>query len=45
MINKRLLKREEGMALVITLVITAILAAMVTEFAYGVYTSTASLGN
>lgn len=45
MINKRLLKREEGMALVITLVIAAILTAMVTEFAYGVYTSTASLGN
>lgn len=45
MINKRLLKREEGMALVITLVIAAILTAMVAEFAYGVYTSTASLGN
>ncbi len=45
MINKRLLKREEGMVLVITLVIVAILTAMVTEFAYGVYTSTASLGN
>lgn len=45
MINKRLLKREEGMALVITLVIAAILTAMVAELAYGVYTSTASLGN
>ncbi|MEK6672414.1 MAG: type II secretion system minor pseudopilin GspK [Nitrospirota bacterium] len=45
MMNKRLLKTEKGMALVITLVILVILTAMVTEFSYGVYTSTASLGN
>ena len=34
-----------GMALVLTLMIVAIITAMVVEFAYGIYTSTTSLSN
>ncbi len=38
-------KSEKGVALVLTLVILVVLTAMVTEFAYGVYMTNASLYN
>lgn len=40
-----IMRSEQGMTLVITLVILVIITAMVTEFSYGVYTSTSSLYN
>ncbi|MDA8079419.1 MAG: type II secretion system minor pseudopilin GspK [Nitrospiraceae bacterium] len=40
-----LYKTERGMALVLTLLVVAIITAMVVEFAYGVYVSTSSLHN
>jgi general secretion pathway protein K len=36
---------KDGMALVLTLMIVAIITAMVVEFAYGIYTNTTSLSN
>ncbi len=39
------LRSEKGMALVITLMILVIITAVVVEFSYGVYTTTASLHN
>lgn len=39
------IKSQSGMALILTLMILAILTAMVIEFSYGVYTTTASLNN
>jgi len=41
----RHLRSEKGMALVITLMILVIITAVVVEFSYGVYTTTASLYN
>lgn len=41
----RHLRSEKGMALVITLMILVIITAVVVEFSYGVYTTTASLHN
>jgi general secretion pathway protein K len=41
----RLLVSEKGMALVLTLMILAIVTAIVIEFSYGVYTATTSLYN
>ena len=41
----RHLSGEEGMALVLTLMILVLITAMVVEFAYGVYTSTSALHN
>ncbi len=38
-------RNRDGMALVLTLMIVAIITAMVVEFAYGVYTNTTSLSN
>jgi general secretion pathway protein K len=38
-------RNSDGMALVLTLLIVAIITAMVVEFAYGVYTNTTSLSN
>lgn len=38
-------RNKDGMALVLTLLIVAIITAMVVEFAYGVYTNTTSLYN
>jgi general secretion pathway protein K len=38
-------RNKDGMALVLTLMIVAIITAMVVEFAYGVYTNTTSLSN
>jgi general secretion pathway protein K len=38
-------RNTDGMALVLTLMIVAIITAMVVEFAYGIYTNTASLSN
>lgn len=38
-------RNADGMALVLTLMIVAIITAMVVEFAYGVYTNTTSLAN
>lgn len=39
------LNNERGVALVITLLVVALITAMVVEFAYGVYVSTSSLHN
>lgn len=39
------LKSQQGFALVLTLLILTILTAMIIEFSYGVYTSTANLNN
>lgn len=39
------LKSQEGVALVLTLMILAIITAVVVEFAYGVYTTTSALYN
>ncbi len=38
-------RNERGMALVLTLLVVAVITAMVVEFAYGVYVSTSSLHN
>jgi general secretion pathway protein K len=38
-------RNADGMALVLTLMVVAIITAMVVEFAYGVYTNTTSLSN
>lgn len=43
--SKGFKKSEKGVALVLTLVILVVLTAMVTEFAYGVYMTNASLYN
>lgn len=43
--QNKIIKSEKGLALVITLMILAILTAMIIEFSYGVYTTTASLNN
>lgn len=39
------IKSEKGMALILALVMLTILTAMIIEFSYGVYTTTASLNN
>lgn len=44
-ISFRILHSERGMALILTLMILVIITAMVVEFSYGVYTSSASLYN
>lgn len=41
----RLLRSEKGIALVLTLLILVLITAMVTEFAYGVFTATSALYN
>ncbi len=41
----RRLRNEQGMVLVLTLMILVLITAMVVEFAYGVYTSTSALYN
>ncbi len=43
--QNKIIKSEKGLALVITLMLLAILTAMIIEFSYGVYTTTASLNN
>lgn len=44
-IKAGIIKSQKGLALILTLMILTILTAMVIEFSYGVYTTTASLNN
>lgn len=44
-IAKQTIKSQKGFALVLTLLLLAVLTAMVVEFSYGVYTTTSSLFN
>jgi len=43
--RSRILSDRRGMALILTLLVVAILTAMVVEFAYGVYVNTSTLNN
>lgn len=43
--KKNIIKSQQGIALILTLVILTILTAMIIEFSYSVYTTTASLKN
>lgn len=40
-----MIRKSEGMALVLTLLVVALITAMVVEFAYGVYINTTALYN